>query len=92
VPFDRYCDSLLFYRLASTVCGYLWFKSRSLILSAYCVECTFAFIIVSNFAEDLSAGNGHLLPKLISENRNTIFKPVRWVLDSTQHAVPARQP
>jgi hypothetical protein len=56
--FDYYYVGLLFGALASTVCGYLWFKShyvpRSLaafgmIASAFCVACTFVFYIFSNF-------------------------------------------
>jgi len=56
--FDYYYVGLLFGALASTVCGYLWFKScyipRTLaafgvISSAFCVACTFAFYIFPNF-------------------------------------------
>ncbi len=56
--FDYYYVGLLFGALASTVCGYLWFKSgyipRALaafgvISSAFCVACTFIFYIFPNF-------------------------------------------
>ena len=56
--FDYYYVGLLFGALASTVCGYLWFKSRyipralaafGLISSAFCVACTFVFYIFPNF-------------------------------------------
>jgi len=57
--FDVYYVGLLFYGLASTVCGYLWFKSNyipralaafGVIASGFCVACTFVFIISPNFA------------------------------------------
>jgi hypothetical protein len=57
--FDQYYVGLLFVALASTVCAYLWFKSRyiprtlaawGVISSAFCAACTFAFIIFPNFA------------------------------------------
>ena len=56
--FDYYYVGLLFGALASTVCGYLWFKSRyipralaafGLLSSAFCVACTFAFYIFPSF-------------------------------------------
>jgi hypothetical protein len=56
--FDYYYVGLLFGALASTACGYLWFKSRyipralaafGVISSAFCVACTFAFYIFPNF-------------------------------------------
>jgi Domain of unknown function (DUF4386) len=58
--FDEYYVGLLFYGLASAVCGYLWFKSSCIpralaawgvISSVWCAACTFAFIIVPNFAK-----------------------------------------
>jgi hypothetical protein len=61
--FDAYYVGLLFYGLASTVCGYLWFKSRyipralaawGVISSAFCVACTFAFILYPNFAKTVN--------------------------------------
>ena len=56
--FDYYYVGLLFGALASTVCGYLWFKSRyiprtlaafGVISSAFCVACTFVSYIFPNF-------------------------------------------
>ena len=56
--FDYYYVGLLFGALASTVCGYLWFKSRyippalaafGVISSAWCVACTLVFYIFPNF-------------------------------------------
>jgi Domain of unknown function (DUF4386) len=56
--FDYYYAGLLFGALASTVCGYLWFKSRyipralavfGVISSAFCVACTLIFYIFPNF-------------------------------------------
>jgi Domain of unknown function (DUF4386) len=56
--FDYYYAGLLFMALASTVCGYLWLKSRyiprslaafGLISSAFCVACTLVFYIFPNF-------------------------------------------
>jgi Domain of unknown function (DUF4386) len=56
--FDYYYVGLLFGSLASTVCGYLWFKSRyipralavfGVISSVFCVACTLVFYIFPNF-------------------------------------------
>jgi Domain of unknown function (DUF4386) len=56
--FDDYYVGLLFGALASTVCGYLWFKSRyvprslaafGMLASAFCVACTFVFYIFPSF-------------------------------------------
>ena len=56
--FDYYYVGLLFGALASTVCGYLWFKSRyvpralaafGVLSSAFCVACTLVFYIFPNF-------------------------------------------
>lgn len=56
--FIYYYVGLLFGALASTVCGYLWFKSRyiprslaafGVISSAFCVACTLVFYIFPNF-------------------------------------------
>jgi len=56
--FNAYYVGLLFGALASTVCGYLWFKSRyipralaafGVITSAFCVGCTLIFYIFPNF-------------------------------------------
>ncbi len=61
--FDVYYVGLLFYALASTVCGYLWLKSNyvpkalavfGLLSSAWCVVCTFAFIISPSFARTVN--------------------------------------
>jgi hypothetical protein len=58
--FDIYYVGLLFYGLASTACSYLWLKSRyvpkglaawGVIGSAWCVVCTFVFIIFPGFAK-----------------------------------------
>lgn len=55
---DYYYVGLLFGALASTVCGYLWFKSQyipralavfGLISSAFCVACTVLFYIFPHF-------------------------------------------
>lgn len=55
---DAYYAGLPFWGLASTVCSYLWFKSRyipralaafGVISSAWCVICAFIFIIFPNF-------------------------------------------
>ena len=55
---DYYYVGLLFGALASTVCGYLWFKSRyipralaafGVISSAFCVACTLVFYIFPDF-------------------------------------------
>jgi len=56
--FDYYYVGLLFGSSASTVCGYLWFRSRyipralavfGVISSAFCVACTLVFYILPNF-------------------------------------------
>ena len=56
--YDAYYVGLPFWTLASTVCSYLWFKSRyipralsafGVISSAWCVMCAFAFIVFPNF-------------------------------------------
>ncbi len=56
--FDYYYVGLLFGAAASTVCGYLWFKSRyiprwlaafGVVSSAWCVACTLVFYIFPNF-------------------------------------------
>ncbi|MBI1807160.1 MAG: DUF4386 domain-containing protein [Ignavibacteria bacterium] len=62
--FDAYYVGLPFWALASTVCSYLWFKSRYIpralaafgaISSAWCVICAFAFIVFPNFDETVNA-------------------------------------
>jgi hypothetical protein len=61
--FDYYYVGLLFGSLASTVCGYLWFKSRyipralavfGIVSSAFCVACTIIFYIFPNFDETIN--------------------------------------
>ncbi|MGH9775922.1 MAG: DUF4386 domain-containing protein [Candidatus Acidiferrales bacterium] len=56
--FDYYYVGLLFGSLASTVCGYLWFKSRyipralaifGVVSSVWCVACTLVFYIFPHF-------------------------------------------
>jgi hypothetical protein len=58
--FDYYYVGLLFGALASTVCGFLWLKSRyisralaifGIISSAFCVACTFVFYIFPDFSK-----------------------------------------
>jgi hypothetical protein len=58
--FDAYYVGLLFYGLASTACSYLFFKSGyiprglaafGVIVSAWAVVCTIAFIISPDFAK-----------------------------------------
>jgi len=62
--YDAYYVGLPFWTLASTVCSYLWFKSRYIpralaafgaISSAWCVICAFAFIVFPNFDETVNA-------------------------------------
>ncbi len=62
--YDAYYVGLPFWGLASTVCGFLWFKSRYIpralaacgaISSAWCVICVFAFIVFPYFDETVNA-------------------------------------
>jgi hypothetical protein len=62
--FDSYYVGLPFWGFASTVCSYLWFKSRyipralavfGLISSAWCVICAFAFIVFPDFSSTVNA-------------------------------------
>jgi len=62
--YDAYYVGLPFWGLASTVCSYLWFKSRyipralaafGVISSAWCVICAFAFIVFPNFDATVNA-------------------------------------
>jgi len=55
---DAYYVGLLFWALASTLCGYLWFQSNyiprglsafGLISSTFCVACTLTFYIFPSF-------------------------------------------
>jgi Domain of unknown function (DUF4386) len=61
--FDDYYVGLPFFALASTVCSYLWLKSRyipralaafGLISSAWCVLCAFVFLIYPAFAKPVN--------------------------------------
>lgn len=63
--YDAYYVGLPFWTLASTVCSYLWFKSRyipralaafGVISSAWCVFCAFAFIVFPNFKNTVHPG------------------------------------
>jgi hypothetical protein len=58
--FDDYYVGLPFFALASTVCSYLWLKSRyipkalsafGVVASAWCVLCAFVFLIFPGFAK-----------------------------------------
>ena len=62
--YDAYSVGLPFWGLASTVCSFLWWKSRyipralaafGLISSAWCVICAFAFIVFPNFDKTVNA-------------------------------------
>jgi hypothetical protein len=62
--FDDYYIGLPFFSLASTVCSYLWLKSRyiprglaafGLISSAWCVLCAFVFLIFPKFDKAVNA-------------------------------------
>lgn len=62
--FDAYYVGLPFWALASTVCSYLWFKSRyipralaafGVVSSAWCVMCAFVFIVFPNFDNTVNA-------------------------------------
>lgn len=61
---DAYYVGLPFWGLASTVCSYLWFKSRyipralaafGVISSAWCVICAFIFIVFPHFETTVNA-------------------------------------
>ncbi len=56
--FDAYYVGLPFFGLASTICSWLWFKSRyvpralaafGVVASAWCVACGFVFIVFPHF-------------------------------------------
>ena len=62
--YDAYYAGLPFWGLASTVCGFLWWKSRSIpralaafgaISSAWCVICAFAFLVLPRFDQTVNA-------------------------------------
>jgi hypothetical protein len=61
--FDDYYVGLPFFALASTVCSFLWLKSRyiprslaafGVISSAWCVFCAFVYLIFPGFAEPVN--------------------------------------
>jgi hypothetical protein len=61
--FDDYYIGLPFFALASTVCSFLWLKSRyiprslaafGVISSAWCVFCAFVYLIFPGFAEPVN--------------------------------------
>jgi len=63
--FDIYYVGLLFWGLASTLCAYLWFKSRyvpralaafGILSSAFAVMCSFALYINPNFDKIVGLG------------------------------------
>lgn len=62
--YDAYYVGLPFWGLASTVCSYMWFKSRyipralaviGIITSAWCVLCAFTFIVFPRFDATVNA-------------------------------------
>jgi len=62
--FDAYYVGLPFWGLASSVCSYLWFKSRyipralavfGVISSVWCVICGFAFIVFPSFGTTINS-------------------------------------
>jgi len=64
ISIDAYYVGLPFWGLASTVCSYLWFKSRyiprglaafGVISSAWCVVCGFAFVVFPHFETTVNA-------------------------------------
>jgi hypothetical protein len=64
ISIDAYYVGLPFWGLASTVCSYLWFRSRyipgalaafGVISSAWCVICAFAFIVFPRFETTVNA-------------------------------------
>jgi hypothetical protein len=64
ISIDAYYIGLPFWGLASTICSYLWFKSRyipralaalGVISSAWCVICAFAFIVSPHFETMVNA-------------------------------------
>ncbi len=61
--FDDYYVGLPFFALASTLCSYLWYKSRyipralagfGLISSAWCVFCAFVFLVFPGFGKPVN--------------------------------------
>ncbi len=62
--YDAYYIGLPFWGLASTLCSYLWFKSKyipkalaafGVMSSAWCVFCAFTFIVFPHFKETVNA-------------------------------------
>jgi hypothetical protein len=62
--FDTYYVGLPFFGLTSTICSYLWWKSRyipralavlGVVSSAWCVVCAFAFLIFPTFDKTVNA-------------------------------------
>jgi hypothetical protein len=62
--YDAYYVGLPFWGLASTICSYLWFKSRyiprvlaafGVVSSAWCMICAFAFIVFPHFDAAVNA-------------------------------------
>ena len=62
--YDAYYVGLPFWGLASTVCSYLWLKSRyvpralaafGVLSSAWCVICAFTFIVFPHFSATVNA-------------------------------------
>ena len=60
---DAYYTGLLFWSLASTMCSWLWLKSRyvprvlallGFIASVWCIGCTIAYLIFPNFANTVN--------------------------------------
>lgn len=73
--YDAYYIGLPFWTLASTVCSYLWFKSRyvprplaaaGMIASAWCAFCAFAFLISPGF-QDMVHPTWYDMPMVIFE-------------------------
>jgi hypothetical protein len=62
--FDAYYAGLPFFALASTLCAWLWFRSRyipralagfGVVASAWCVLCAFAFLVFPDFDQVVNA-------------------------------------
>lgn len=97
--FDDYYVGLPFFSLASTVCSYLWLKSKfiprglaifGVIASAWCVVCAFAFLIFPHFNEIVNA-YAFDLPMALFEMALSfwlLFKGLR--LPAIAEPVPAR--
>lgn len=64
ISIDAYYVGLPFWGLASTVCSFLWFRSRyvpralaafGMVSSAWCVICAFAYLVFPHFDTTLNA-------------------------------------